>query len=78
MKNLVTAGDHTSAIRIPAQQLSAGRNVLPWLAASAIGGSQIWEISNPIARMADRTCQISIDLLVFEFWQSLNVSGRKS
>jgi len=75
---LVTAGDNTSTIRIPAQQLSAGRYVLPWLAASAIGGNQIWEISNSIARMADRTRQISIDLLVFEFWPSLNVSGRKS
>jgi len=76
--NLVTAGDHTSAIRISAQQLSAGRYVLPWQATSAIGSSQIWEISNPIARMADRTLQISIDLLFFEFWPSLNAAERKS
>ena len=78
INNLVTAGDHTSAIRIPAQQLSAGQYVLPWQAASAIDGSQIWEISNPIARMADCTLQIPIGFLFFEFWPSLNVSGRKS
>jgi len=44
--SLVIAGDHTFAIRIAAQQLSAGRYVLPWQAATAIGSSQIWEISN--------------------------------
>jgi len=75
---LVTAGVHASANRISKQQLSAGQYVLPWQAASAIGGSEIWKISNPIVRMADRTLHISIDLLFFEFWPSLSGTERKS